>query len=264
MTVPEEKLAGKITDREVKRVNYFNTQFLQEEDFQDEQAYHVRLRRANNLATHGWGIVAGLEIEPTGSNEIAVKPGMAIDKFGREIILAEDSSAKSYDLSGFNGGDVVFLTIAYDTATDEKDRNPSGETDKFIRTIERPKLEKRKTPINDGTAIVLGRVTISAGGIIDAASIDFSSRQIARSQTPPIVGIALNGANLPAPDGNPANWVIFVSLHQIEAPSKSIAQLEISAQPTPNGWVIKCSGTDSADAILSGEANYMILKKFNN
>jgi hypothetical protein len=264
MTVPEEKLAGKITDKEIKRVNYFDTQFLQEADFQDEQAYHIRLRRANNLAIHGWGIIAGLEIAWTAASGIVVTPGIAIDKFGREIILTEDSSTKSYDLSGFNAGDVVFLTITYDTATDEKDRNPSGETDKFIRTIERPKLEKSTTFINDGTAIVLGKVIVNAAGTIDAGSIDLSSRQIARSQTPPIVGIALNGANLSAPDGNSANWLIFVSLHKIEAPSKSIAQLEISAQPTPNGWVINCSGTDSADAILSGAANYMILRKFNN
>jgi hypothetical protein len=262
MTVPEEKLAGKITDREVKRVNYFDTQFLKEADFQDEQAYQIRLRRANNLATHGWGIIAGLEIEPTGANGIAVKPGMAIDKFGREIVLADDSPDRGY--SGFNAGDVVFLTIAYDTATDEKDRNPSGETDKFIRTIERPKLEKSTTFINDGTAIVLGKVAVNAAGTIDAASIDFSSRQLARSQSSPIVGTALNGQLVPAPDGNPANWVIFVSLNKIGAPSKSIADLEISAQPTPNGWAIKCSGTDSADAILSGEANYMIIRKFNN
>jgi hypothetical protein len=263
MTVPEEKLAGKITDKEIKRVNYFNTQFLQEADFQDEQAYHIRLRRANNLAIHGWGIIAGLEIESTGTtNEIAVKPGIAIDKFGREIILAEDSPQRSY--SGFNPGDVVFLTIAYDTATDTADQNPSGDTTKFIRTIERPKLAKSPTAINDGTAIVLGKVTINAAGTIDAGSIDLSSRQIARSLVSPIVGIKNNGETVDAPDGNPANWVIFVSLHKIEAPSKSIAQLEISAEPTPNGWVITCSGTDSADAILSGEANYMIVRKFNN
>ena len=53
MTVPEEKLAGKITDREVKRVNYFDTQFLKEADFQDEQAYQIRLRRANK-SRHSW------------------------------------------------------------------------------------------------------------------------------------------------------------------------------------------------------------------
>lgn len=262
MTVPEEKLAGKITDKEIKRVNYFNTQFLQEADFQDEQAYHIRLRWANNLAIHGWGIIAGLEIELTGANEIAVKPGIAIDNLGREIVLAKDSPQRSY--SGFNPGDVVFLTIAYDTATDTDDQNLSGDTTKFIRTIERPKLAKSTTAINDGTAIVLGKVTVNAAGTIDAGSIDLSTRQIARLQSSPIVGTAPNGQPVPAPDGNPANWVIFVSLHKIEAPSKSIAQLEISAEPTPNGWTIKCSGTDSADAVLSGEANYMILRKFNN
>ena len=74
MTVPEEKLAGKITDREVKRVNYFDTQFLKEADFQDEQAYQIRLRRANNLAIHGWGIIAGLEIGRASCRERVLMP----------------------------------------------------------------------------------------------------------------------------------------------------------------------------------------------
>jgi hypothetical protein len=257
MTIPDN-----ITDKEVKRPNYFTTQFLQETDFQDEQEYHIRLRCANNQAIHGWGIIKGLDISRTGDREISVTPGMAIDKLGREIVLAENSPNKSY--SGFNPGDNVFITIAYDTATDTADQNPSGDTTKFIRTIERPKLGKSKTLINDGSAIVLGKVTLNAAGTIDATSIDLSSRQIARSQSAPIVGTAKDGDTVPAPDGNPANWVIFVSINNIQG-ATFIFGIDVSSETVLNGWKIKCVGITSADAstTVPGTAHYMILRNFD-
>ena len=60
-------------------------------DLQDEQAYHLEMRRRHNLALHSWGIVAGLEprVDPaSGSNSLQVGQGMAIDGYGRELVLA--------------------------------------------------------------------------------------------------------------------------------------------------------------------------------
>jgi hypothetical protein len=42
------------------RVRYFNGQFLQEEDFQVEQAYHLDRQRRHNRTLHTPGIADGL------------------------------------------------------------------------------------------------------------------------------------------------------------------------------------------------------------
>ena len=264
MKIPEDKLPDKITDREVKRLNYFNTQFLQEADFQDEQAYHISLRRFHNRAIHVWGIIEGLDISPTGDKEISVAPGVAIDKLGREIVLSPSSPLKSYSLSPFTANAVVFLTLAYDNDTDEKDRNPSGDTAKFIRVTERPKLEATTTkPSDDGTVIVLGQVTLDGSGNVTPTKIDLSSRRLARSKTSPIVGTANDGAVVPAPDGNPSNWVIFVSLGQVAPQAAIILGFDVSAQVSTNGWTIRCACFTARDGStkVSGIANYMILRK---
>jgi hypothetical protein len=70
------------------RVNYFDRQFLRLAEFTDEQAYHIALRRRHNLSHHSWGIVTGLAIVREGP-VLVVQPGMAVDGYGRELLLTE-------------------------------------------------------------------------------------------------------------------------------------------------------------------------------
>jgi hypothetical protein len=161
---------------EIKRPNYFNSQFLQEKDFQDEQTYHIKMRRLLNQRLHNWGIAAGLEVQRVSNSEISVTPGMAIDRDGREIFLSNDPPPTNYNLSSFTGNAVVFLTISYDEVFDNSDRNPTGATDKFVRTTERPKREaKTDVPPTDGSVMILAKVTLE-NGIISDRSIDLSVR----------------------------------------------------------------------------------------
>jgi Chaperone of endosialidase len=95
----------------IKRLHYFNGQFLKEQDFSDEQKYHLDMRRRLNQRLHAPGIVFGLEVNP-GANKVTVQPGMAIDPQGREIILEAAT-----DLTITAAGDI---TIAYkEEQTDE-------------------------------------------------------------------------------------------------------------------------------------------------
>ncbi|MCP4658127.1 MAG: hypothetical protein GY856_22175 [bacterium] len=68
------------------RLQYFEGQFLRKQDFTDEQDYHLAMRRRHNLGQHGWGIVRGLE-PAVKEKTLCVTPGMAIDGYGRELIL---------------------------------------------------------------------------------------------------------------------------------------------------------------------------------
>jgi hypothetical protein len=76
-----------MSEQITSRVHYFKGQFLRTADFADEQAYHLAMRRRHNIAHHQWGIVAGLELVLDEAGLPYVKPGMAVDGYGRELIV---------------------------------------------------------------------------------------------------------------------------------------------------------------------------------
>lgn len=80
--------------KEIKRVNYYDQQFLRAEDFKAEQEYHMMMRqRWHNLSVHGIGVVEGLHVVYDGTDQLKyvwlVGPGMAIDAAGREVVLSQ-------------------------------------------------------------------------------------------------------------------------------------------------------------------------------
>ncbi|MEF8701280.1 MAG: hypothetical protein V5B33_18605 [Candidatus Accumulibacter sp. UW20] len=108
----------------IKRLNYFTGQFLREEDFNDEQGYHLTMRRTHNRRAHTPGIVDGLTVLAA-TNQVMVSAGLAIDPSGREIIL---DAAMAVPVAA---GDVdAFVVMALDEKkTDTKaETGISGET----------------------------------------------------------------------------------------------------------------------------------------
>jgi len=76
-----------------KRLNYFTGQFLQEQDFKDEQAYHMDRQRHHARYFHSPGIVEGLTVGLSQDRtSVQVQPGTAIDDLGRLIIVKEEAS----------------------------------------------------------------------------------------------------------------------------------------------------------------------------
>lgn len=81
---------------DIERLNYYEGEFLGAVDFQAEQEYHRDMRRRHNLGQHTWGIVTGLDLAqaPNGvmdgtltEVDVYLQPGMAVDGFGREIVV---------------------------------------------------------------------------------------------------------------------------------------------------------------------------------
>jgi hypothetical protein len=113
-----------MSDNSIARVHYFEGQFLRTQDFVDEQAYHVAMRRRHNIAHHTWGIVSGLEIVLEEGN-FFLQPGMAVDGYGRELIVAQkkaisssafgDNSSSVFSDKGSNELD-VWLTYGLTTS----------------------------------------------------------------------------------------------------------------------------------------------------
>src|ERR1700686_899864 len=71
----------------IKRLRYFNHQFLDERAFRDEQQYHIAMRHRHNRVLHSPGIAEGLEVRKISDLEVQVQSGVAIDEEGREIVL---------------------------------------------------------------------------------------------------------------------------------------------------------------------------------
>ena len=82
------------------RVRFTDGQFLQAADLADEQTYHLLMRWRHNLGLHSWGILTGLEIQlataPGSPLEMLVLGGMALDGYGREIVLAQPAPAAPF------------------------------------------------------------------------------------------------------------------------------------------------------------------------
>ncbi len=169
---------------DIKRPNYFNYQFLVDKDFEDEQAYHLQMRRRHNRQMHTPGVADGLTVTKVAANQVRISPGTAIDRDGREIVLEE---ARVHTLvTGGNNVD-VFLTISYQDVSDPADRYTQGGIDDFTRITERPSIEDTSSvPPADSPALLLARIRLNATGVIESdAAISASGRLVAFARLAP-------------------------------------------------------------------------------
>lgn len=77
----------------LSRLSYSTGQLLTAADLQDEQAYW-RQRASRHLRfLHGWGVVAGMQVQiqpSTSGLQLRVQPGLAIDCAGNELALGHE------------------------------------------------------------------------------------------------------------------------------------------------------------------------------
>ena len=109
----------------IERLNYYEGEYLGAGDFGAEQQYHRDMRRRHNIGQHTYGIVAGLDLAqvpnggPNGQVEVYVMPGMAVDGFGREIVvlgkaqLTQEPFASYFDPNVNAAPKQMYLWIAY-------------------------------------------------------------------------------------------------------------------------------------------------------
>jgi hypothetical protein len=104
------------------RVQYFDKQFLRVDEFRDEQLYQLALRRRHNITQHIWGIVRGLELAIEDESAVVVRPGVAIDGYGRELVL-EAKKRLTADAFDDLGTDRLDVWLVYDRT---EGSSPSG------------------------------------------------------------------------------------------------------------------------------------------
>lgn len=155
---------------EIKRLHYFRHQFLNEKDFLDEQAYHVEMRRRLNRASHSEGIVDGLEVEKRGEREVAITPGFAIDREGREIVLADPIHRA---VTVVPPAAHAFVVIAYREGFEQADHHSSAGVEGYTRVTEAPDVRTTSHhPPDDGVSVVLARIRFNEDGDIDEVERD--------------------------------------------------------------------------------------------
>jgi hypothetical protein len=171
-----------------KRTRFFDGQFLVDQDFVDEQKYHLDRQRRHQRVLHVSGVCEGLEVRATALNTVSVGPGTAIDVDGRTLALA---TAVTVDLPGatFNSKSGVTVYLTYqEVDTDEQKGQGSADN---TRWLERPAVVRLLPgePWTGSTPLVtLAQLALDGRG---AVTVDLANRQYA-------------GVRLPGPAADPA------------------------------------------------------------
>jgi hypothetical protein len=187
----------------VKRLNYYDHQFLRAGDFSDEQTYHLTMRRLHNSSLHTWGIGQGLQVAlATGGTgtKVTVSAGVAIDSAGREIVLPSDTDL---ELGGVAAGSTVIVTIAYGEQQSDPATDAAGPGN--TRMTELPTLSfSTAAPSDTSMTLILGRVPRTAAGL---GAVDGSNRK----QAGVVLGndLTLNSLTLKKDGIAQANWPIL-------------------------------------------------------
>jgi hypothetical protein len=153
------------TDVEVPRLEqpaWFDGQLLTADDLTTAQTVERELRWLHNRALHDWGIVTGFGATGNrGDRAVSVAPGMALDRLGREIILAE---ALVKNIPVTSGKTSYYLIARYQQDSDQEAleaRDGVCANGGAVRLSDRPRIEWRAMDqIDDGLDIILGSITI--------------------------------------------------------------------------------------------------------
>ncbi|MBE9090179.1 hypothetical protein IQ232_10440 [Microcystis aeruginosa LEGE 11464] len=187
----------------IKRLNYFDGQFLRAPDFTEEQTYHLEMGRRHNQKLHTWGIADGLKLQYTiGSSQIEIAEGMAIDSEGREIVLVKKVNR---DLSTFPGK-TVYITIAYNERKVDETKETGVEG--FTRVQEIANINVSENPPSAdqlSLQLILGRVTVNSEGKITATD---EGEGVNRRRAAGVVAGDLEARSLTLTDPNvdPSQW----------------------------------------------------------
>lgn len=203
-----------MNEKPLERLHFFNGQRLQAEDFRLEQDYHMRVRRWLNRSLYTSGIASGLEVRKVpGSPSVIVGPGLALDHFGREIILLDEHPVP------LQGRGIHYLTIRYqeDTTAHQNACCPPASSSKNhtasggpSRILAEPLLEwSTGLPHEESGRVLLARVELSAG-CKDVKVLDTSVRRyVGAASAAKVRQYALEGVR-ELDQSNPATIIFHV------------------------------------------------------
>src|ERR1700730_15163620 len=166
-----------------KRVRFFDGQFLQDQDFIDEQKYHLDRERRISRLLRITGIAQGLAVIARGSRQVTVKRGRAVDGLGRPPVLASDLALQlPAQFANQHGIDlhVVYQEMAVDMAmTGGKSERRWRESPKIAAVAPDGTVAVAPDGASttwDGPTVLLAQLSVDPNGTV---SVDSSAAQYA-------------------------------------------------------------------------------------
>ncbi|WP_105967611.1 hypothetical protein [Streptomyces geranii] len=164
-----------------KRVRFFDGQFLQDQDFIDEQRFHLDRERRQSRLLRLTGVSTGLTVTSAEPSRITVTAGMAVDSPGRHLVLAADTNLPLGE--GFTGQQGIEVHLAYrEVATDVAQTGGANER----RWDESPRIvvvapdgtttvaPDDAPPGLDGPTVLLARLAVAENGEV---TVDLTAAQ---------------------------------------------------------------------------------------
>ncbi|HEU5013498.1 MAG TPA: hypothetical protein VFT66_13325 [Roseiflexaceae bacterium] len=220
-----------MTDDQISRVRYYDQQILRTSDFVDEQAYHLAQRRRHNIGGHIWGIVSGLELDMDPEEGLIVQPGMAVDGYGRELILEQYQSIepRAFDDKGSETLD-IYLVYVQQTS----DEAPPG------YAACRPASQITSYRIQERAGLLIRK---ASGDRPKEAGIDLPERR-QPDEVPP-ADLRFGPERVP-PDAPSQQWPVFLGQVQRTGSQDEPYAITMSGRPyaglrgelvrAPSGW----------------------------
>ena len=119
------------------------------------------MRRRLNGLLYTFGIAEGLEVVKSSSKTVTVRPGVALDRLGQEMILEADHIVDLSNAIAIPADVTVFITLA----CQEQESDPTTATGVSGNThiTEQPIVQAvTATPPSDGRVVQLARLTLDA------------------------------------------------------------------------------------------------------
>ncbi|KFA94822.1 hypothetical protein [Archangium violaceum] len=195
-----------------KRPRYFNNQFLSEQDFIDEQKYHIDRQRRHDRLLHVSGICEGLEVTAKDA-VVTVKAGTAVDEQGRHLLVATPQTLTlTREDQGKRGVYLVYREVPSDQQVADKGATGDTRFDESAHLFH----EAPGGAVTDGR-LLLAELTVSANGTV--AELKMDNR-------------LYSGLRLSAPGGKALTLRSSSdSPHAVLDGGLSVAQLEVKAVP---------------------------------
>jgi len=168
---------------QMKRVRFYNGQFLRDEEFVEDQKYHIDRQRRHERLLHVAGITEGLVVTAASDGKsVTVSTGSAIDDQGRQILL--DKATAVNIPAGATGTMLLELSFS-ESESDPSD--PKSTVKANTRFVQNPSLTIKAQ--RTAGSVLLAELPINAGTGTTGA---------------PILTNRINsGVHLPGPIGSP-------------------------------------------------------------
>ena len=150
-----------MSEKGLKRINFFKGFFTDAKDWQDAQHYHMEKRKLHNRSLYTPGIVYGLEVAANREgNALTISRGYAIDGDGQDIVLSEPEKIGLPNSRRSNT--TWYVTIQY--AEKEEDWRENAENQEysgyaFIR--EYPEISMSSDKPDNHHTIELARIELA-------------------------------------------------------------------------------------------------------